>query len=112
MIRRPPKSTLFPYTTLFRSDLLEAIAMLVDQLEDGRAQLENQYSRSVTRDGNIPAQKLMEEVFEITDRKWRGIGMIPLSGHRFREEYAAYDAERIFGAQEIHVEEEHTSELQ
>src|SRR5208283_5210975 len=57
-------------------DLLEAIAMLVDQLEDGRAQLENQYSRSVTREGNVAAQKLMEEVFEITDRKWRGIGMI------------------------------------
>ena len=75
--------------------------MLVDQLEDGRAQLENQYSRSVTRDGNVAAQKLMEEVFEITDRKWRGIGMIPASGHRFREEYAAYDAERLFGAQEI-----------
>jgi hydrogenase expression/formation protein HypD len=86
-------------------DLLEAIAMLVDQLEDGRAQLENQYSRSVTRDGNVAAQKLMEEVFEITDRKWRGIGMIPASGHRFREEYAAYDAERLFGAQEIHVDE-------
>jgi len=86
-------------------DLLQSIAMLVDQLEDGRCQLENQYSRSVTRMGNLPAQKVMEEVFEVTDRQWRGIGLIPASGHRFREEYAAFDAERLFGAHEIHMQE-------
>ena len=86
-------------------DLLEAIAMLVDQLEEGRAELENQYSRSVTRAGNQPAQKLMQEVFEITDRQWRGIGPISGSGYRLREEYAAFDAERVFGAGEIRVEE-------
>src|SRR5215469_8175623 len=63
-------------------DLLEAIAMLVDQLEDGRADLENQYSRSVSRTGNQPARQLMQEVFEITDRQWRGIGPIPESGYR------------------------------
>jgi len=86
-------------------DLLEAIAMLVEQLEEGRAELENQYSRSVTRTGSAAAKKLMESVFEVTDRKWRGIGPIPASGYRLREEYAASDAERVFGAGEISVEE-------
>jgi hydrogenase expression/formation protein HypD len=77
-------------------DLLEAIAMLVDQLEDGRAELENQYSRSVTRSGSAAARKLMEEVFEVTDRQWRGIGPIPASGYRLREAYTAFDADRVF----------------
>ena len=86
-------------------DLLEAVAMLVDQLEDGRAELENQYSRSVTRSGNGPAQQVMREVFEVTDRQWRGIGPIPDSGYRLREEYAAFDAERVFGTSEIRVQE-------
>jgi hydrogenase expression/formation protein HypD len=86
-------------------DLLEAIAMLVDQLEDGRAELENQYSRSITRLGNGPAQKLIGEVFEIAERQWRGIGPIPESGYRLREEYAAFDAERVFEAGDIRVEE-------
>src|SRR5205823_1922566 len=83
----------------------EAIAMLVDQLEDGRAELENQYSRSVTRAGSTKARQLMDEVFEVTDRQWRGIGPIARSGYRLREEYAAFDAERLFGAGDIHVEE-------
>jgi hydrogenase expression/formation protein HypD len=86
-------------------DLLEAIAMLVDQLEEGRAQLENQYSRSVTLEGSESARKLMDEVFEVTDRQWRGIGPIAASGYRLRESYAEFDAERVFGAGEIHVEE-------
>ena len=86
-------------------DLLEAIAMLVDQLEDGRAALENQYSRSVTRTGSAAAHRLLEEVFEVTDRQWRGIGPIAASGYRLREEFAAFDAERLFGASRIHVEE-------
>jgi hydrogenase expression/formation protein HypD len=84
-------------------DLLEAIAMLVDQLEAGRAELENQYSRSVTRNGSLPARRLMEEVFEVTDRQWRGIGPIPASGYRLREGYAAFDAERVFGTSAIQV---------
>jgi hydrogenase expression/formation protein HypD len=79
-------------------DLLEAIAKLVDQLEDGRAVLENQYSRSVTRTGSEPAHRIMNQVFEVTDRQWRGIGPIPQSGYRLRDEYAAFDAERVFGA--------------
>jgi hydrogenase expression/formation protein HypD len=86
-------------------DLLEAIAMLVDQLEDGRAELGNQYSRSVTRTGSAAARKLMEEVFEVTDRQWRGIGRIAASGYRLRDAYAAFDAERVFGAGNICVEE-------
>ena len=77
-------------------DLLEAVQMLVAQLESGRAAVENQYVRSVTRDGNLPAQQLMERVFEPCDRKWRGIGPIPMSGYRLRPAFAAHDAERAF----------------
>ncbi|HEY1341796.1 MAG TPA: hydrogenase formation protein HypD [Bryobacteraceae bacterium] len=78
------------------ADLLEAVSMLVAQLESGRSQVENQYARSVSRDGNVPAQRIVEQVFEICDRKWRGIGVIPQSGWRLREEFADYDAEKIF----------------
>jgi hydrogenase expression/formation protein HypD len=86
-------------------DLLEAILMLVRQLERGQAKLENQYVRSVTRLGNVPAQEMLGTVFEVADQKWRGIGMIPLSGLRLRGEFAAHDAEKIFGMAEIHTEE-------
>jgi hydrogenase expression/formation protein HypD len=86
-------------------DLLEAIAMLVDQLEGGRAELQNQYSRSVTRAGSETARRIIDEVFEVTDRQWRGIGPIAASGLRLRGAYAAYDAERVFGTDEIHVQE-------
>src|SRR5271157_1650856 len=86
-------------------DLLEAVLMLVRQLEAGEAKLENQYARSVSYAGNVAAQQIMREVFEVADQKWRGIGMIPLSGLRLREEYAAYDANRVFDLQEITVEE-------
>lgn len=86
-------------------DLLEAIAMLVAQLEEGRGEVENQYVRSVSYEGNRPAQRMMEDVFEVCDRKWRGIGVIPASGLRLREEYAAYDAEQIFGVAEQSAEE-------
>jgi hydrogenase expression/formation protein HypD len=86
-------------------DLLEAINMLVAQLEAGRTEVENQYARSVSRDGNIQAQRLMESVFEVCDRKWRGIGTIPQSGYRIREEFAAHDAEQVFGFSQHGVEE-------
>lgn len=86
-------------------DLLEAIAMLVAQLEEGRAELENQYVRSVNYQGNLAAQAVMQEVFEVSDRKWRGIGSIAASGYRLREAYAAFDAERIFGMEEVTAEE-------
>jgi hydrogenase expression/formation protein HypD len=86
-------------------DLLEAIAMLVAQLEEGRAEVENQYVRSVARQGNQPAQEIMAKVFEVCDRKWRGIGMIPRSGLGLRAEFAAYDAEKVFDVAAQNAEE-------
>jgi hydrogenase expression/formation protein HypD len=86
-------------------DLLEAVLMLVRQLEAGKAELENQYVRSVSYEGNLPAQKIVAEVFEVADQKWRGIGPIPQSGLRLREEYAMYDADRVFDLGEITVDE-------
>jgi len=86
-------------------DLLEAIDMLVTQLEAGKCAVQNQYARSVTRYGNLPAQRAMEEVFEVCDRKWRGIGEIPMSGMRISSKYAAYDAERVFALEESGAEE-------
>ena len=78
-------------------DLLEAVLMLVEQLEAGRAELQNQYARSVSRSGNLPARQIMQSVFEVCDRKWRGIGLIAQSGYRLRPEFAAFDAEQVFG---------------
>ncbi|HUK88057.1 MAG TPA: hydrogenase formation protein HypD [Terriglobales bacterium] len=86
-------------------DLLEAISMLVTQLEEGRTDVENQYARSVSREGNLPAQRIMEEVFEVCDRKWRGIGAIPQSGYRLRPAFAAWDADRRFGLSTITADE-------
>jgi hydrogenase expression/formation protein HypD len=86
-------------------DILQGIYMAVKQLEEGRVEVENQYARSVRREGNIPAKKLMSEVFVVTDRKWRGIGEIPLSGYRLSDEYADYDAEKIFEVGEIKADE-------
>jgi hydrogenase expression/formation protein HypD len=86
-------------------DLLEAISMLVAQIEEGRAEAENQYVRSVSYEGNRPAQEMMETVFEVCDRKWRGIGTIPQSGLRLRAEFAAFDAEKVFAVSEASVEE-------
>ncbi|MFB3921904.1 MAG: hydrogenase formation protein HypD [Terriglobia bacterium] len=86
-------------------DLLEAILMLVTQLERGEVKVENQYVRSVKHDGNAPAQAIMREVFEICDRKWRGVGLIPRSGLRLRPEFAAYDAEKIFDVGAVAAEE-------
>jgi hydrogenase expression/formation protein HypD len=78
-------------------DLMQAILMLVQQLESGVAGVQNQYSRSVTLAGNSGALAAVEQAFEICDRKWRGIGMIPASGLRLRPEWARYDAEIRFG---------------
>lgn len=86
-------------------DLLEAISMLVAQLEEGRAEVENQYSRSVACQGNPVAQNVMREVFTVSDRKWRGIGEIRESGLALREEYSAHDAERLFNLIPLQVEE-------
>jgi hydrogenase expression/formation protein HypD len=86
-------------------DILQGIYMTVKQLEEGRADVENQYARSVRREGNVPAQKLLAEVFSTIDRKWRGIGTIPMSGYGLAQSFAGYDAERVFDVAEVTAEE-------
>jgi hydrogenase expression/formation protein HypD len=86
-------------------DLLHGILMAVRQLEEGRAEVENQYARTVAADGNLSARALIDEVFEVTDRKWRGIGTIPASGYRLRPAYAAHDAEQRFQVAAIDTRE-------
>jgi hydrogenase expression/formation protein HypD len=86
-------------------DILEGMLLAVRQLEEGRHEVENQYVRSVRRDGNQPAQDLVSQVFELVDRNWRGIGPIPRSGLGVREEFAAFDAERRFDLDGIHTAE-------
>ena len=82
-------------------DILEGIYLAVRQLEAGRYDVENQYVRSVRREGTVPARNLVERVFRLVDRQWRGIGTIPMSGLSLREEFAAYDAELRFGVTNI-----------
>ena len=77
-------------------DLLQGIYMCIRQLEEGRAEVENQYSRVVAEEGNRPAQRLVAEVFEVVDRNWRGIGEIGRSGLGLRPDYRAFDAEQRF----------------
>ncbi len=77
-------------------DLLEGILMLVGQLEEGHAEVENQYVRAVVRDGNVAARRVVEEVFETADRAWRGIGVIEKSGLKLRPAYEHHDAEILF----------------
>jgi hydrogenase expression/formation protein HypD len=86
-------------------DLLEGILMAVRQLESGRHDVENQYSRAVVREGNPEARRMIARVFEPCDRAWRGIGEIPGSGYRLREEFAAFDATRIFELESIEARE-------
>jgi hydrogenase expression/formation protein HypD len=86
-------------------DILEAMLMAVEQLEAGTHRVENQYVRSVRREGTPAARLRVEEVFELADRKWRGIGEIPMSGLRLRSEFAAFDAEVKFGLGDMHVSE-------
>jgi hydrogenase expression/formation protein HypD len=77
-------------------DLAYGILRAVQQLEDGRYEVENAYARTVPNQGNAAAQAVIEEVFEVCDRAWRGLGPIPASGYRLHEKYAVYDAERRF----------------
>ena len=91
-------------------DILRGLYTTLKALEEGRWAVENEYTRSVRREGNIQAQRLIQQVFEVTDRAWRGIGVIPQSGLRLRaenlaEEYADFDAERRFDVAEMAVEE-------
>ena len=79
--------------------------MTIRQLEAGKAEVENQYPRVVSRDGNRVAQDLVNKVFEVGDRKWRGVGSIPKSGYKLRYEFHEHDAERIFDVKEIDTKE-------
>jgi hydrogenase expression/formation protein HypD len=82
-------------------DILQGTLMTVRQLEEGRATVENQYSRVLDSRGNSAAQKLIDQVFEVNDRKWRGIGSIPMSGYRLRDSFAQHDAEKRFDVAQI-----------
>jgi hydrogenase expression/formation protein HypD len=86
-------------------DLLEGVFRTVTQLEAGRAEVENQYGRAVRREGNSQSKQLIDDVFEVCDRKWRGIGLIPRSGYRLRHEYRDHDAERRFEVDAIETQE-------
>lgn len=77
-------------------DLLQAVLKLVGLLEGGRAEFANEYARSATRLGNIQAQAIVDEVFEVANQTWRGLGQIPSSGLRIRDKFAAFDADRVF----------------
>jgi hydrogenase expression/formation protein HypD len=86
-------------------DILQGTLMTVRQLESGRAEVENQYSRVLGREGNRAAQKLVFNVFEIGDRRWRGVGTIPKSGYKLRWEFRDHDAEKLFDVKEIDTRE-------
>jgi hydrogenase expression/formation protein HypD len=86
-------------------DILQGIYMCVKQLEENRAEVENQYTRSVKREGNVEAQNLIKEVFRVVHRKWRGVGEISGSGLALNKGYKDYDAERIFSVTAITAEE-------
>jgi hydrogenase expression/formation protein HypD len=87
-------------------DILQGVYMCVRQLEEGRAEVENQYTRSVRREGNETARQLLAEVFRVVHRKWRGVGPIPRSGLGLAEEYASFDAEQRFGVAAYTAEED------
>jgi hydrogenase expression/formation protein HypD len=78
------------------ADLMQSILMLTHQVESGNPKVEIQYKRAVQRDGNKTAQQLMNEVFEPKDDTWRGLGVIPLSGLKIKENFSAFDAGRYF----------------
>jgi hydrogenase expression/formation protein HypD len=86
-------------------DILEGIRRTVAQLEQGRHELENAYPRAVIAEGNVAARRMLEDVFEVTDRSWRGIGMIPRSGWRLSDSYADFDAEQRFAVTGINTAE-------
>lgn len=86
-------------------DILQGIFMTVKQLEEGRHEVENQYARSVSRSGNVPAQDVINKVFTVVNRTWRGIGEIPMSGFGLSERYQRFNAEEVFPLEDIAVEE-------
>jgi hydrogenase expression/formation protein HypD len=79
-------------------DVMQAVLMLVRQVNDGRAEVENEFTRAVTRDGNAAAQKVVQQVFELRERfEWRGLGEVPYSALKIRAGFAHFDAEARFG---------------
>lgn len=86
-------------------DVATGILAVVRQLEAGRAEVENAYGRAVTLRGNTPAQQVIGQVFEVRDRQWRGVGLIPASGWGLRPEFAAFDAENRFDVADIRTQE-------
>jgi hydrogenase expression/formation protein HypD len=86
-------------------DILNGILAVVKQLEKGEYSVENQYARAVKKEGNLPAQKIINEVFEVTDQKWRGIGLIAKSGLKIRTAYESYDASIKFNVENVKTEE-------
>jgi hydrogenase expression/formation protein HypD len=86
-------------------DILEGILRAVRQLEEGRAEVENQYGRAVSRDGNLTARQVLADVFQVCDRKWRGVGSIPNSGYKLRDEFRDHDAELLFEVEDIDTKE-------
>ncbi len=86
-------------------DILDGVLRAVRQLEEGRAEVEIAYGRVVRREGNAHARKLVDDVFEVCDRKWRGIGPVAKSGYKLRDELRAHDAERLFEVADIETHE-------
>jgi hydrogenase expression/formation protein HypD len=86
-------------------DLLKGVLAAVTQLEKGEARVENQYPRAVVREGNLAARRMIEEVFVVSDRAWRGLGEIPGSGFALAPRYAAFDAEKVFDLQGVSAKE-------
>jgi len=86
-------------------DILQGVLMCIHQLEQGRAELENGYARAVQREGNSSAQAMIGRVFQVVDRAWRGLGVIPQSGYGLSDEFRDYDAERLFDVEHIHATE-------
>lgn len=79
------------------ADILQAILLLVEQLEQGLARVEIAYHRGVTFEGNAKAREILNQVFEPADARWRGLGIIPASGLQIRTEYQHFDAAKRFG---------------
>ena len=86
-------------------DIMQGILWTVRQLEKGEHRVENAYGRAVTEKGNIPAKELLNEVFTVCDRNWRGIGTIPASGLTLSGEYREFDAEERFDLSDVRSDE-------
>jgi hydrogenase expression/formation protein HypD len=86
-------------------DLIEGVLRTIRQLEAGQAEVENQYARAVRPEGNEASKQLIDDVFEVSDRKWRGVGLIPKSGFKLRHEYRAHDAQRRYEVEDIETRE-------